>query len=52
MADCDLCYRPHDEVDEWWACPQHGHEIVYVRSEDYQERHECPEPGCSYGRWI
>ncbi len=39
-------------ADPFWTCPEHGTELAYARSDDYQERWDCPESGCKFGRWI
>lgn len=46
----DLAVQPSG--DPFWACPDHGTQITYARSEDWQERWECPVADCEFGRWI
>jgi hypothetical protein len=50
---CGGCFATHGQINDGWHCTVHGHSFArYVDSEDWEERWECPSPGCRQGRWI
>jgi hypothetical protein len=43
--------------DDFWSCPEHGGELVYLNDrnadpEDWQEHWSCVAEGCKFERHI
>ena len=50
--DCPTCRACHDALDEFWACPRHGHQLQFHTSNGEREQYICPVTGCPYERWA
>jgi recombination protein RecT len=49
---CPICGHNHAALDEFWACPRHGHQLQYATTTSDRERYNCPALGCAYHRWA
>src|SRR4249919_2833760 len=54
---CPVCDHNHDALDEFWACPKHGHALQYAGlacsssgAPTGNERFSCPAHRCAYER--
>jgi phage recombination protein Bet len=58
LADtCPICQAVHGQIDEFWACPEHGHQLQFsaIRhpaTGEIRERYICPARKCAYERWA
>lgn len=45
---------PCPAPDDFWNCPEHRTELLYVNEPDVplEEHYQCPAPGCTHGRWV
>ena len=45
---------PCPAPDDFWNCPEHRTELLYVNEPDVplEEHYQCPAPGCIHGRWV
>jgi phage recombination protein Bet len=52
VADqCPICGQNHMAIDEFWACPRHGHQLQYDHAtEDGYAIYTCPGHKCRYQR--
>ena len=47
---CPVCGAVHLELDEFWACPKHGHKLQFTGTAGNREKHTCPVQRCGYQR--
>ena len=51
VADtCPVCLNDHGSLDEFWACPKHGHRVKFLRREAGLEVFRCPASRCKHTR--
>lgn len=39
---CPVCQRDHEQLDQFWACPKHGHKLTKIRDDGDFEVYGCP----------
>jgi recombination protein RecT len=47
---CPVCGADHMALDEFWACPTHGHLLQFDGHDGDMERFRCPGHRCPYAR--
>lgn len=47
---CPVCRADHQALDEFWACPRHGHQLQFRAAAGGMERFTCPAHRCPYQR--
>jgi recombination protein RecT len=47
---CPVCGNDHASLDEYWACPVHGHRVTFFRRDGDLEVFRCPAHRCPHLR--
>ena len=45
-----LCGFDHEQLDVFWACPEHGHRVRLARADGDRDIYYCPVRKCRYQR--
>jgi recombination protein RecT len=48
--DCPACGAVHGSLDQFWACPTHGHLLQFHSRDGDLETFKCPAHRCAYRR--